>query len=81
MLFRRKDGTLMEINKLNYINDIEYYKVIATCYGFDFASKHHNVLETILSLSKKGVDNNSNQYDNTNRKNITKNHNIPNTRF
>lgn len=81
MLFRRKDGTLMEINKLNYVNDIEYYKEIAACYGFNFASKHHNTLETILYLSKKGVNNNSNQYDNANRKNVTKNHNISNARF
>lgn len=81
MLFRRKDGTLMEINKLNYVNDVEYYKEISSCYGFNFVSKYDNVLEGILSLSKKGMNNNSNQYDNTNRKNITKNHNIPNTRF
>lgn len=81
MLFRQNDGTLNEINKLNYLNDVEYYREVSACYGFNFASKHGNVLETILSLSKKGVNNNSNQYDNANRKNVTKNHNIPNSRF
>lgn len=81
MLFRRKDGTLVEINKSNYLNDIEYYREVSSSHGFNFIPKHHNTLDTILSLSKKRVNNNSNQYDYANRKNITKNHNVSNTRF
>ena len=81
MLFRRKDGTLVEINKSNYLNDIEYYRDVSCSYGFNFIPKHQNTLDTILSLSKKGINNNSNQCDYANRKNITKNHNVSNTRF
>jgi hypothetical protein len=81
MLFRNKDGTLIEINKLDYVNDVEYYKQVCSCYGIDFVYEHHNTLETIISLSKKGMNNNSNQYDNADRKYVTKNHNISNARF
>lgn len=79
MLFRNKDGTLIEINKLNYVNDIEYYMAISECYGFKFDIKNHKsntTLNDILILSKKGMHNNSNQYNNAYRKNIAKDHNI-----
>lgn len=80
MLFRDNDGTLVEINKSNYTNDIEYYREISSCYNITFISnRQNNTLENILSLSKKGMSNNSNQYNNAYRKNITKNHNISNT--
>lgn len=79
MLFRHRDGSLIEINKLNYSNDIEYYKAISSCYGFNFFHKNANSLENILSLSKKGVNYNSNQNNNAYRKHITKDHYIPNT--
>lgn len=79
MLFRREDGTLVEINKSNYIDDIEYYREISSCYGFNFIPKQNNTLEMIMSLSKKGMNNNGNQHNNAYGKNITKNHNISNT--
>lgn len=62
MLFRKKNGTLVEINKKNFINDIEYYKVIAECYGvvYDNNAKENysiknktDVMDRIISLSKK----------------------------
>lgn len=77
MLFRHRDGTLIEINKLYYPNDIEYYKAISDCYGYNFSHKNSNSLENILSLSKKGVNYNSNQTNNAYRKHITKDHYIP----
>lgn len=77
MLFRNTDGTLVEVNKLNYINDVEYYKTISSCYGFIFSHKNANSLENILSLSKKGMYNNSNQHNNAYRKDVTKDHYIP----
>lgn len=76
MLFRSKNGTLNEINKSNYLNDVEYYRNISLCYGYHFVSKHNNMLDEILYLSKKGVNNNNNQYNNTNGKNVTNNHNV-----
>jgi len=78
MLFRNKDGNLIEINKLDFINDTEYNRAISECYGFLFNPKQHNILDTIISLSKKGVYNNSEQNHNTKRENITKDHNISN---
>jgi hypothetical protein len=79
MLFRSKDGRLVEINKSNYVDDVEYYRKIASCYGFNFSyNKSNNTLEHILNLSKKGMNNNSNQYNNANRKDVTKNHYISN---
>lgn len=62
MLFRKKNGTLVEINKKDFVNDIEYYKAIAECYGFvydnnakeNYSVKNKNdVMDKIISLSKK----------------------------
>ena len=63
MLFRKKDGTLVEIDKKEFVNDIEYYKAIAECYGFvydnnakdkrSFKNNQPTVMDTIISLSKK----------------------------
>lgn len=61
MLFRKKDGTLVEINKKDFINDIEYYKAIVECYGvvYDnnakdvYSIKKTDVMDKIISLSKK----------------------------
>lgn len=63
MLFRKKNGTLVELNKKEFINDIEYYKAIAECYGFhydntakdksSFKNNQPTVMDTIISLSKK----------------------------
>ena len=78
MIFRNKDGNLIEINKLDFINDTEYNRSVSECYGFLFNPKQHNALETIISLSKKGVYNNSEQYHNAKRENITKDHNVSN---
>jgi len=76
MLFRCNNGKLIEINKIDFINDEEYYKFIASCYGYHFNSKQHNTIDTILTLSKKGMNNKSYQYEDTYRKDITQNHNI-----
>lgn len=82
MLFRNKDGQLMEINKKDYINDKDYYKTICDCYGIQFSHVHvqnnNNTLNHILCLSKKGINNRSNQNNNSYREHITKNHNISN---
>lgn len=61
MLFRKKDGRLVEINKKDFINDIEYYKAIVECYGvYDNNAKEvysiknkTDVMDKIISLSKK----------------------------
>lgn len=79
MLFRNKDGALVELNRLNYVNDVEYYRAISNVNGVTFISKQNNTIDTILSLTKKGFRDNYYQNNNTNRENITKNHNIPNT--
>lgn len=76
MLFRNKDGILVELNRLNYVNDIEYYRAISNVNGIKFISKQHNTLDTMLSLSKKGFRDNNYQNNNANRKNVTKNHYI-----
>jgi len=76
MLFRNNEGLVIEINKNDYITDVEYYRKISECYNIVFAPKKNNTIEHIFKLSKEGVYNNSNQYNNANRKNITKNHNI-----
>lgn len=78
MLFRDKDGNLIEMNKLDFVNDIEYYRNISKSYGFIFNPKENNTFETILHLSKKGLYNNADQYNNCYRENIAKNHNISN---
>ena len=53
MLFRSKNGKLIEINKKDYIDDKDYYRAISGCYGFIFNDTNSNMIETILALSKK----------------------------
>ena len=81
MLFRNKDGSLIKIDKKDYINDKDYYKAICNSYGIHIVHKQNDTMNFILSLSKKGVNNCSNQNNNSYRENITKNHNISNSRF
>lgn len=76
MLFRCNNGNLIEINKIDFINDEDYYKSISNCYGYNFNTKQHNTIETILSLSKKRMNNKSYQYEDTYREDIAQNHNI-----
>jgi len=60
MLFRKKDGKLVEINKKDFVNDIEYYKTIIETYGFVYNAKDNystktktDVIDSIIYLSKK----------------------------
>jgi len=76
MLFRNKDGALVELNRLNYVTDIEYYRAISNVNGITFISKQNNMIDTMLSLTKKRFCDNHYQNNNANRENVTKNHNI-----
>jgi hypothetical protein len=53
MLFRDKNGKLIEINKKNFIYDIDYYNNIASIYGIkiDIRGKP-NTMNTILTIVK-----------------------------
>lgn len=65
MLFRTNNGKLIEINKKDYINDKEYYNAICSSYGITINYPTHNTLEYILGLTKKGINNRSNQNNHT----------------
>lgn len=65
MLFRTNTGKLIEINKKDYINDKEYYNAICSSYGITINCSTNNTLEYILALSKKGINNHSNQNNHT----------------
>lgn len=53
MLFLDTQGKLVDIRKMNYMNDTEYYYAIMKTKGFIPNSSKHNELNKIISLIKK----------------------------
>lgn len=51
MLFRDKNGKIVEINKKDFIYDIDYYKKIASINGIQFNIQvKQNTLTTMSSI-------------------------------
>jgi hypothetical protein len=53
MLFRDENGNIVEINKADFSNDIEYYKKISSVYGINFNSNNDNVKGKIVEFIKQ----------------------------
>ena len=52
MLFKSFDGKLIQINKQDYNNDIDYYKQVLKIKGFNIKNKHYDFDEEILDILK-----------------------------
>ena len=53
MLFRKNSGNIIEINKLDFINDFEYYKEILKCKEKYSIPKEENQIEYMIKLVKQ----------------------------
>jgi hypothetical protein len=52
MLFKSFDGKLIQINKQDYNNDIDYYKQVLKIKGLNINNKHYDFDEEILDILK-----------------------------
>lgn len=50
MLFKSFDGKLININKQDYNNDIDYYKQVLLIKGFKTKNKTYDVYNDILDI-------------------------------
>jgi len=50
MLFISFDGKLIQINKQDYNNDIDYYKQVLKLKGFNIQNKHNDLDKDILDI-------------------------------
>ncbi len=50
MLFISFDGKLIQINKQDYNNDIDYYKQVLKIKGFNIQNKHNDLDKDILDI-------------------------------
>ena len=50
MLFKSFDGKLIQINKQDYNNDIDYYKQVLKLKGFNIQNKHNDLDKDILDI-------------------------------
>ena len=53
MLFRTKEGIIIEINRSSYNTDIEYYKEIMKINGYHFSTKDNISMKRVLDSIKK----------------------------
>jgi hypothetical protein len=53
MIFRDKNGNIVEVKKSDYTEDKEYYKKIAEVYGLSFSIKPENTKAKILNFIKQ----------------------------
>jgi hypothetical protein len=53
MLFRDALGNIVELNKHNFVSDIEYYKKLYSIIGVKITPKKYDTKTKILSLIKK----------------------------
>ena len=53
MLFYKKDGTLIEILRKNYISDTMYYNAILNAYNIQLKKKSANNYKAIKNLITK----------------------------
>jgi hypothetical protein len=53
MLFRTKEGNIIEINRSSYNTDSEYYKEIMKINGYVFSTKDNISMRRVLDSIKK----------------------------
>ena len=52
MIYRNNDGKLIEIKRLSYNTDLEYYKEIMKIKGYTKVSKDDTSMKRVLSVIK-----------------------------
>jgi hypothetical protein len=53
MLFMNSNGTLIEINKCDFKDDLEYYKTISAIYDIKYIPKKKNMKQKIIDFILK----------------------------
>jgi len=53
MLFLSRDGSYIEINKSNYINDIMYYQRIMQVRGYKLKPYHNDTNNKLMNIVKR----------------------------